>query len=174
MKRTIILLTILLTTTCIRAQMLTPQVLSTTGAYSAVGGYSLSYTVGEMAAIETFTASGGSTILTQGFEQPQDVLIGLLEISRDVNGTFIVYPNPATDHLWFGYEFDERGEVAVSLYDVTGRKLDYTYSESYESGKAVHSFDCTAYASGNYVLVAKFTTHSGLVNQLSRKFQIIN
>ena len=155
----------------IRAQTLSPQVISATGAYSAVGSYSISYTVGELAAVQTFTA--GSTILTQGFQQPNDIVNGLLDIGA-VNGSFILYPIPATDELWFGYQFDERGRIEVELYDMTGRRLDFSYSESYDTGKVVHHFDCSMYASGNYVLSAKFTTGNGSTKTISKKFQIIN
>jgi hypothetical protein len=161
-----------LTGSCVQAQIISQQVTSTTGAYSAVGSYSLSYTVGEMAAVETFT--GGSTILTQGFQQPNDIINGLLDIERDANGSFIVYPNPASEQLWYGYEFDERGHVDVELYDITGRKLEYTLSEGYDSGKVSHSLNCSAYASGHYILSARFTTGQGQVKTISKKFQILN
>ncbi|MCW3127294.1 MAG: hypothetical protein JWO03_2952 [Bacteroidetes bacterium] len=157
---------------CTFAQSLSPQVLATAGAYSLVGNYSLSYTVGEMAAVQTLSAGG--TILTQGFQQPNDITIGLLEINQEANGTFVVYPIPATDNLWFGYEFDDRGEVEVSLHDITGRLLGFSLRENYSPGKVVHSFDCTPYAAGNYVLTAKYTSHNGQVKTMSKKFQIIN
>ena len=152
--------------------LLTPSVLASTGNYTTVGNYTFSTTVGEMAAIETYTSS--TVILTQGFEQPNDIINGLLDIEKDANGSFSIYPVPATDHLWFGYEYDEHGHVDVSMYDMTGRKLNYTFAEDYESGKVVHSFDCAAYAAGNYLLTAKFVSAGGQIRTLSKKFQIIN
>lgn len=158
--------------TCTYAQTLSPHVVASSGAYSSAGGYSLSYTVGEMAAIQTLSAGG--TILTQGFQQPNDVTIGLLEINQEVNGTFVIYPVPAVSDLWFGYEFDERGEVEVTLHDITGRMLDFSLRENYTPGKVTHQFDCTPYATGHYVLTAKYTSQNGQVKAISKKFQIIN
>ncbi len=174
MNKTLLISALCLTVTCIRAQILSPQVISSTGAYSAVGSYSISYTVGEMSAVETFTGSGGAPILTQGFQQPNDLINGILDVQKDANGTFVVYPIPATDNLWFGYEYDEPGQVIIDLYDMTGRKLDYTLTENYSSGKVTHNFDCSIYASGNYLLVSRFTAQSGQTKLISKKFQVFN
>lgn len=157
---------------CLLAQTLSPQVVATSGAYGTGGGYSLSWTVGEMAA--TATLSGGGTILTQGFQQPADVVSGLLDISSDAGGSFVVYPVPATDHLWYGYEWGTRGEVSLSLHDVTGRDLGWTAQERYESGRAVQQLDCSQYAAGTYVIDARFTSASGEVRTVSRQFQVIH
>ncbi len=154
------------------AQTLSPTVIATAGSYSTgSNGYSLSSTVGEPV-ITTLTQ--GSTILTQGFQQPNDVVNGLLDIEKEADGAFSVYPNPTSDKLWFGYEFNQTGKVEVSLYDIVGQKLDYTLSESYDNGKQIHSFDCSSYAAGNYVLSVKLTPSTGKEVILSKKFQVIN
>ena len=172
MKNTILLVLFFAFVTISRAQILSPTVISTAGNYSVVGGTSLSSTIGEMAAVQTL--SSGNVILTQGFQQPNDVVNGLLDIEKGEEGSFSVYPNPTQARLWFGYEFTQTGKVEVSLYNIVGQKLDYTLNESYESGKLVHSFDCSAYAAGNYVLSVKLTPSVGKEVILSKKFQIIN
>ena len=153
------------------AQSLSPTVIATAGNYSSVGGTSLSSTVGEPV-IQTLSQS--STILTQGFQQPNDIINGLLDIEKEADGAFSVYPNPTNAKLWFGYEFTQKGKIEVSLFDIAGRKLDYTLDETYESGKLVHSFDCTSYAAGNYVLSVKLVPTAGKEVILSKKFQVIN
>ncbi len=172
MKHLLLLFTLSAFTLAAQAQVLSPSVLATSGSYTTAGSYTFSTTVGEMAAIQTVT--GGGITLTQGFQQPQDELIGILEAENDGSGSFGIYPVPATDHLWFGYEFTDRGSVEVSMHDVTGRDIGYTFSEAYSSGKSVHSLDCSAYASGQYMLTARFTTASGQVKVFTKKFQVIN
>lgn len=49
------------------AQSLAPTVISSGGGYTSAGGYSLSFNIGEPVVT---TTSAGSSILTQGFEQP--------------------------------------------------------------------------------------------------------
>jgi len=52
------------------AQSLSPTVISSTGGFSSNANGSLSYTVGEMTMVQTFSAGGN--ILTQGFQQPNE------------------------------------------------------------------------------------------------------
>ncbi len=156
-----------------KAQTLSPTVIASAGNYSSQGSYSSSYTVGELAAVQTFTSSNDSIILTQGFQQPNDMVLGLLDIEKGANGSFSVYPIPARTTVWFGYEFSGAGNINMSLYNMLGQKLEYTLNEGYESGKIVHSFDCSAYASGSYILTARFTSSSGQEVILSKKIQIV-
>ena len=153
------------------AQTLSPTVIASGGNYASSGGVSLSYTIGELAAVQTFSA--GNTILTQGFQQPNDIINGLLDIEKGPDGSFSVYPVPAQTMLWFGYEFTEAGKVEVSMTNVLGQKMGYALSEGYDNGKQVHSFDCSTYASGNYFLTVKFTSPSGQEKILTKKVQII-
>jgi hypothetical protein len=126
-----------------------------------------------MSAIETFTNTSAHVILTQGFQQPNDILNGLLDVEKGADGSFSVYPVPAQATLWYGYEFNEAGKVEVSMFDMIGQKMDYGFAESYDSGKLMHSFDCSSYASGNYILSVKFTTASGQEKILSKKIQLL-
>jgi hypothetical protein len=172
MKKHLLYFFALVLTFTAQAQSLTPTVIASGGAYSSNGGVSLSYTVGELAAVQTFTSA--NTILTQGFQQPNDIVNGLLDIEKGADGAFSVYPIPAQTTLWFGYEFTEAGKVEVSLVNILGQKMQYSLMESYDTGKLIHSFDCSAYASGNYILSVKFTATSGPEKILSKKIQIIN
>ncbi|MCW3125210.1 MAG: hypothetical protein JWO03_868 [Bacteroidetes bacterium] len=171
MKKSILAIVLLAAITVSKAQSLSPTVIASAGSYSVVGGTSLSSTVGEPV-IQTLSQT--NTILTQGFQQPNDIVNGLLDIEKEANGSFSVYPNPTQATLWFGYEFAETGKVEVSLYDIVGQKLGYSLNENYDSGKLVHSFDCSSYAAGNYVLSVKLTQSSGKEIILSKKFQVIN
>jgi len=155
------------------AQTLSPTVIASAGGYNSVGGTSLSYTVGELAAVQTFKDSSGRNILTQGFQQPNDIVNGLLVIEKGADGSFSVYPIPAQTTIWYGYEFTEPGKVQVSMFDIIGQKMNYNLDETYDSGKLIHSFDCSSYPSGNYILSVKFTAANGQEKVLSKKIQII-
>lgn len=155
----------------LHAQSTSPQVIASGGNYVSSPSGSISYTIGEAV---TPTLSGGGHILTQGFQQPTDIVNGLLDIEKEAYGSFSLYPIPATDKLWFGYEFPSPGQVKVELYNTLGQKLDFTISEAYESGKVIHAFDCTPYAAGQYVLSVTFTTEGNSQKVLSKQFLKIN
>ncbi len=172
MKRHLLCTFVLAYMVSAHAQTLSPTVIASSGAYATGGGVSLSYTVGELAAVQTF--SSPSVILTQGFQQPNDIVNGLINIEQNPEGSFVVYPIPAQTTLWFGYEFTESGKVQISMFNILGQKMDYALDENYSSGKLIHSFDCSSYASGNYILSVKFVSTSGQEKILSKKVQIIN
>ena len=172
MKRILLVCILSASFAFVKAQSLTPTVISTGGDYKSAGGVSLSYTIGEMAAVETFT--GGNYILTQGFQQPNDIILGLLDVEKEPDGAFSVYPIPAQNTLWFGYEFSQSGKVEVEFYDISGKKLGYTFNDGYTTGKQVHSFDCSTYASGHYVLSVKYTSTTGQEKTISKKVQLLN
>ncbi|MBP6730474.1 MAG: T9SS type A sorting domain-containing protein [Chitinophagales bacterium] len=155
----------------IPAQAVSPQVIATSGGFAAGANLSVSYTVGESAVT---TASGGSNILTQGFQQPSDIISGLLDIEKQNAGTLSLYPVPATTKLWFGYMFNQAGKIEVQLYNVLGQPLNYSLTEHYISGKVIHQLDCNAYAAGNYFLKASITTAPNTTQAITKQFQIIH
>ena len=174
MKKIYLLFSVVIVGLGLNAQMLTPTVISSTGAFVSnptVG--SLSYTVGEMTMVQTFTANGN--ILTQGFQQPTDNVTGLLDFTQDEIGSFVVYPNPAVDNIWFGLQLPEKGRVIVSVFDVLGQKLADVYNGNYDSGKIIQQLNVSTYAAGYYMMTMTFTSDKdGKVHTTTKKFQVIN
>lgn len=157
----------------LRAQMLTPTTISSTGGFSSNANGSLSYTVGEMTMVQTFSAGGN--ILTQGFQQPNDNITGLIDFTQDEFGSFVLYPNPAVDNLWFGLQLPESGRVTVSMFDVLGQKVADVYNSNYDNGKVVEQTNVSTYAAGFYMLTMNFTSDKdGKVHTTTKKFQVIN
>lgn len=100
-----------------KAQFLTPSIVSTTGDYYANATGSLSYTIGEPI-IETY--SGGSNILTQGFQQTDYSFVGVQNVTKsDIQ--ISVYPNP------FASTFTLNNMANVQLFaqitDMTGKVI---------------------------------------------------
>jgi hypothetical protein len=157
------------------AQSLAPTVIASTGAYSVNGNYSLSYTVGEMTMVQTFTSSNGANILTQGFQQPNDSLItGLLNITPDEYGSFVIYPNPAVDQFWFGFQLPESGRITLTLYDAIGQKIADIYNGNYESGNTINSSNVSTLAAGVYMVTMTFiSSKDGQTHLNTKKLQVI-
>lgn len=172
MKKIFLFLSVTLAGFSIKAQQLTPTVIASTGGFSSNANGSLSYTVGEMTMVQTFSANGN--ILTQGFQQPNDNVTGLIDLTRDEFGSFVVYPNPAVDNLWFGFQFAEEGKADIVLYDAIGQKIADVIHTSYNNGKIVEQLNVSAYAAGVYILTLNFVSDKdGKVHTTSKKFQVI-
>ena len=174
MKKLYFLLLTVLCAASANAQtpMLTPQVIASTGGFSSNANGSLSYTVGEMTMVQTFSANGN--ILTQGFQQPNDLTIGLIEVTHDDYGSFVVYPNPSVDNTYLGFEMPEAGKINIDMFDAIGQKVASVYSGNYESGKIVTQTNVSTFAAGMYLMTMTFTaTKDGKTYMTTKKLQVI-
>lgn len=156
------------------AQSLSPTVIASTGGFSSNSNGSLSYTVGEMTMVQTFSA--GNYILTQGFQQPTDSLVlGLLDFAGGEYGTLVVYPNPAVDQFSYGYELPAKGKVTFRIYDAIGQLIAETYSGTYNGGKEILQANVSGWAAGVYFLQMTFTDNADAsVHQITRQVQVLN
>jgi hypothetical protein len=172
MKKYYALVASLLCFMSINAQSLSPSVIASTGGFSSNAGNSISYTVGEMTMVQTFSASG--TILTQGFQQPNDFSTGLLAVNSNASGDLVIYPNPAVDQAWYAFEFTTVGNVSFVVTNVLGQKVIDLGHEGYDGGKVSRLAPLSTLAGGTYFLTATFVDKStGSTSLLTRKFEII-
>ena len=67
--------------------------------------------------------------------QPNET--GLASVSRpDFAGNrFLVYPNPATDHIWISMDMLQAGEVVMKVYDQTGKLLAIPVVDHFSTGR---------------------------------------
>ncbi len=173
MRKLLLILATAVAPFVMNAQMLTPTVIASTGGFSSNANGSLSYTVGEMTMVQTFSANGN--ILTQGFQQPNDNITGLIDLTQDAFGSFVIYPNPAVDNMWFGFQLPEAGKVQITLYDAIGQKISDVYHTSYDNGKIVEQLNVSMYAAGVYMLTMTFVSDKDGKSHIStKKFQVIN
>ena len=94
-------------------QILSPSVVSSSGASYSNGGVIMDFTLGEIV-IETF--SNNANILTQGFHQ------GIIKIVLSVSDIDIktkIYPNPTTNFIIIELEKNVNADILV--YDINGK-----------------------------------------------------
>jgi hypothetical protein len=161
------------------------QGIGTTGGFAidSVAGFSLSYTVGEMSAVVTDSTPGDNPIaagvnnfnyLTQGFQQPDDFPTGLIDLEAGEYGSFVVYPNPAVDYFYFGFEFPAPGKVSIVLYDELGQRISTLFNMNYASGKVVNTSNIGTIAAGSYLVSLIFTSASdGATHIISDKLVVV-
>ncbi len=148
-----LLLMMLLVGTLARAQMLTPQVVSSGGSYVSSGAGSLSQNFGEMV-VQTLTA--GSSILTQGFEQPYPEQTVGINDPNDPGMSIKLYPNPASDYVSVSIVSEKSGDYLFTIVDVAGRQVSASLLAASAIG-SVHTIDVTNLASGLYFMVIEST-----------------
>jgi len=114
MKKIYILLTIMGAYSSVNAQSIERQVIGSAGG-SFSGAVQVDWTVGETVVA---TATGGSSILTQGFHQPQPAASGV-KTTEPATG-LVAYPNPTGSVInlqWKNAAFTG----TLVLYDAIGR-----------------------------------------------------
>lgn len=146
------------------SQSISNQVIGTTGSFSIASGISLSATSGETA-IETF--SSGNNILTQGFQQPNENGVGIIELKEN-NFSVKIFPNPTADFLIVQYHSDNGEEYSVSLYDLLGRKLNLINNQFENGNEFSISFQLTQLPSACY-----FLTIENASGEIKKTFPII-
>ena len=172
MKKLYFVFAIAVSSLGMNAQSLSPTVIASTGGFSSNANGSLSYTVGEMTMVQTFSAN--NNILTQGFQQPNDMTVGLLEITQDDFGSFVMYPNPAVDNTTFGFQMPEAGRVTIALYDVLGQKVSDVYAANYESGKITGQANVASLSAAVYFMTLNFVSaQDGKTHVTTKKLQVI-
>jgi hypothetical protein len=142
----------------VAAQSLSPTVVASAGNHASAGTVQLSYTVGEVAVT---TATGGSSILTQGFHQPVDVSVGITEGTFE--GRINVFPNPANREVFVEAASDYQSIKGV-LTDMQGKVV----KEFTMLGTEKTSIDVESYAAATYHL-----SLSGADNKFRKTFTLI-
>jgi hypothetical protein len=101
------------------AQSLVNEVVSSAGSYSSSASGSLSQTSGEAVVA---TLQDGQSMLTQGFQQPFTITVGVQ--TPEQLGSVQVYPNPVADQLNIDLSEEWSGST-IELFDAAA-KLVFT------------------------------------------------
>jgi hypothetical protein len=169
MKKTITLLIVLVAWGNFAfSQSISPQVIASNGIFASAGGYTLSYTTGQPASSTLITSS---SIITQGFQQPNDIYTG---VQTFVTPTLSVqlYPNPAVDQVNLVINNSSaNGAYTVQLVDLLGRVLQQPPTTQIANGQTRFVFNVQQLPSSMYFITIK-TSGSDVIH--SFKFNKIN
>lgn len=112
--------------------LLSHSVISAAGDYFESTKTSISWTLGELAVT---TLQGDNMILTQGFQQPFDIGVGIKQ--NEMNWTISVYPNPVTDELRILFDVPSPGDYLIEIQDVTGRVIRQEVHKQIQPGETI-------------------------------------
>jgi len=144
------------------AQQTAPQVIATSGNISQQGNASISYTIGETV---TQTATNGTTILTQGYQQPH-YNITLLPPYQNTLPNIQIFPNPTTDQLQITFDNEQELQTTIYLTDAAGKQIaNQTYTAL---PKTTLNYPMQQVAAGKYFLTIELLNHKKI-----KTFEII-
>ncbi len=102
------------------AQEISRQVIALNGGNQTVEDLNISYTIGQPI-IETIAL--GDYILTQGFQQPDDVVITDLKEIEPEKQSFQLFPQPANNQLTINSAEPILNKLTIDFYSLTGVRL---------------------------------------------------
>jgi hypothetical protein len=98
--------------------------------------------------VQTFTTTGN--ILTQGFQQPENLATGINETSLS-SGDVMIYPNPTSGSFVLSYMSNDNSETTFRIYNLTGQVL-LEKQVTQSTGLITANFDISAFSEGMYIL----------------------
>jgi hypothetical protein len=79
-----------------------------------------------------------------------------------------VFPNPVTDYLNVSFKLQEAGNIDISIYDFTGRKVQTVVNKSYNTGSYLVTGNIDNLSPGLYFISVGDGT-SNVVKQISKQ-----
>jgi len=140
------------------AQTTERQVIGSTGGYATATGLQVSNTIGE-AVINT--ATSGSIILTQGFQQSIINTVGIDDIETGLS--VMAFPNPTRDMITLQLNADKTVALELSVFDINGKLTSIPVQKLNVNGAMTHAIDFSSLQSGNYFL--KLQNRDGSLHQ---------
>ncbi len=133
--------------------------LNTTGGNASGSGGSISYSIGQVV-YTTNTSTDGT--LTQGVQQPYEILVTGIEDIKGISLAMAVYPNPTTDLLQLKVENKHLKDLSIQLFDTNGKLLQMKKLIGTDM-----QIDMRAYAPSTYFLIVNSD------NQSIKEFKIV-
>ena len=136
-----------LSSTATFAQYIDRTVYSSSGKYINVSSVSLGITIGEPV---VFTGTGPGIILSQGFEQPDKLLITSIASSTSIMYVN-AFPNPVTDQLYVQLNNISASDLQLEVFSIQGKSMqDGESITRIASMNNLISLNFSSYAPGIY------------------------
>jgi hypothetical protein len=148
MKRKLLVGLAVLGAIALKAQTVTPVLLSNQGGYSSFGTVgSISWSIGEPVS-ETYSVT--SNVTTMGFHQPELNIVSMIrQQGQDVN--VLVYPNPVKEVLTINFSGMTAGTYRIEMIDNIGKLISTSEVNITEQNQMV-PYKINEVAAGNYFL----------------------
>lgn len=161
MKTQIMLMSLLITGACVRAQSLTPQVINATSGGERKGQNFIDWSVGELALVDPMESAGSEYLLSNGFLQPfEEVPLVMNRIAGFNNEEIRLLPNPTPGLLKVNVRIKEKGRLMIRLYDRYGNLLYYKSFTGY-GVEQIERVDMSGLMNGAYMLQIELYPASG-------------
>lgn len=141
---------------CIQAQAILSTTQNITGfTSSSLNGYSLTYSVGELASIEHFLASNKYMLSTGLLQTYSPLVTALNELVISEGMSMTISPNPTTQYIIVTADFNKSGQIEMQLLDAQS-KVKYKSEPISIFNQFKKQLDIGNYPPGIYYLKIQF------------------
>lgn len=164
--KTVLILIATILPTLLSGQSAERQVMGSAGSFAAADAFSHSYTVGETV---IFTGTSSTLKVTQGFQQPDQMSVGIeeTELAYAVNA----FPNPTRGEVVLDISSEYPLNLNIDLFNMQGKQFPLPQRQVNVNGALQHSIDMSRMASGSYFI--RITDEEGKTNN-SIQIQKVN
>ena len=160
----IFILTLLCSASSLFSQQLSPFVISSSGGFYSGDEALLSFTTGELAAVETF--SDNNSFLTQGFQQPWDLGTYITQ-HPFTDFSFGIYPNPSDGQFYLLTDSNLDLQMTATVSNLLGEIIEQK-KIARQSKISVEWIDISQLPAGTYILSLQVkemnTSHENIFN----------
>lgn len=153
----------------LQAQSITPGVLAASGGTFSNTSFSIDYTIGELALVDT--KQDPMVIITQGFHQPEHSAMFVDEVTGD-SIFFFTWPNPASEFIQMQFFSGKRANISIRISDLYGRII-YEENKYVEAGY-IERIYTAGFANGFYLLEVTMQEENTVYFRHLQKIQIIH
>ena len=141
-----------------KGQSLSGSAINTTGNSFAKSNYSLDWSVGELAIVETMKSTDGKVIVSNGLLQPD--MPRANSRSYFTSDEVKVLPNPTYDKIEINLSIKQTGVLNILVYDAQGKLITSAKKTTY-GVPMVERVDLSMYAGGTYLLRLELAATEG-------------
>ncbi len=154
MKHSIPLLLVILSCFSAQAQVeLDHFVITPLGGHSFDSTFSVSYTMGQVE-VQTLVSNNGTLILTQGFQQPEMLGVGV-DDELEILVNYQIYPNPTPGIVHVKLTTNRLVDLQLEMVNLLGQPIGIPAQHQKVTGDWETSFDLEGAASGYYFLMLR-------------------
>ena len=145
-----------------KSQSITSSVLNASGNTYTQGYYSIDWSIGEMAVVESMSAANGSNTITNGFLQPNP--LAEYTAQKFTPDEIRILPNPTYDKVEINFLTAQKGALYIAIFDGGGKNIISRKTVSYGIG-SIERFNLTGFAAGTYFINIELDPAQGSVKK---------
>ena len=169
-KQILIIMITCLASYCGQSQV--AQIINTSGGSVAQSGYTVEWSIGELALVSQMVAADNSYILTNGFIQPYPDKPGHPANILSTPATVAVFPNPTEDYVTVTIKEIYSGRVSLKLYNELGQ-IVYQDETLVHGFGFIHKINMKTLKNGTYTLYLASQNPLSNYEITSKSFKII-